>query len=170
MTRIISVLIGLSIGATHALAARPAEARLRQETFSLQQIDPGPRMNVIIPGLMQIGVKSNYFLRLADQIDLDPQQRTRLEQLFFDFQMFNLRNAADRRVAEAELQRLLTRESIDIDAVGAKVKEAVALESDVQLHQIESLLEAIAVLTHEQHLKLVALVREAPAADTLAVP
>jgi hypothetical protein len=47
--------------------------------------------------------------------------------------------------------------------VRAKVKESEVILSDVKISRIEAVLKAINTLTHEQHLKIVMLNREAPA-------
>jgi Spy/CpxP family protein refolding chaperone len=63
-------------------------------------------------------------------------------------------------VVDAELERLLTRDNIDLDAVRAKVKESEGINTDIKTRQIESLLKAINTLTHEQHLRILTLVQE----------
>jgi Spy/CpxP family protein refolding chaperone len=120
-------------------------------------------MSLIAPGLMQIGSETNFFLLIADQIRLTEEQRATLEELVFEFQKYSVQKLADLNVADAELERLLTRDKIDLDAVRAKVKEIEAINTEVKMRRIESLLKAINTLTHEQHLKIVTLVREIPA-------
>lgn len=128
-----------------------------------QEVELGRGMSLIAPGLMQVGLETNFFLLLADQIQLTEQQRAVLEAIIYDTQNYGVRRMADLDVADAELQRLLTRDSIDLDAVRAKVKESEVIVSDVKIRKIEAVLKAINTLTHEQHLKIVMLSREAPA-------
>ena len=128
-----------------------------------QEIELGRGMSLIAPGLMQVGLETNFFLLLADQIQLTEQQRPALEEIAYEAQKYGVRRMADLDVADAELQRLLTRDSIDLDAVRAKVKESEVIVSDVKISKIEAVLKAINTLTHEQHLKIVMLSREAPA-------
>ena len=122
-----------------------------------QEVELGRGMSLIAPGLMQAGQETNFFLQLAEQIQLTEQQRAALEEVVYEFQKYSVQKLADLNVGEAELERLLTRETIDLAAVRAKVKEVEAIAAEVKIRKIEALLKAIKVLTHEQHLKVVTL-------------
>lgn len=124
------------------------------------QIQLGRGMNLITPGLMQIGLDTNFFLLIGDQIRLTEEQRGTLEELVFDFQKYGVQKLADLNVVDAELERLLTRDNIDLDAIRAKVKESEAINTDVKTRKIECALKAINTLTHEQHLRIVTLVQK----------
>jgi Spy/CpxP family protein refolding chaperone len=108
-----------------------------------QEVQLGRGMSLIAPGLMQVGVETNFFLRLADQLQLADKQRVALEEIAFEYQKYSVQRLADRDVADAELQRLLTRDNIDLDAVRAKVREAEAITTDVKIRMIEALLTAV---------------------------
>ena len=136
-----------------------AQQKLRTQ-MPRSQIELGRGMNLITPGLMQIGLDTNFFLLIGDQIRLTEEQRATMEELVFDFQKYSVQKLADLNVADAEMERLLTRENIDLDAVRAKVKESEAINTDIKTRQIESLLKAINTLTHEQHLKIITLVQK----------
>jgi Spy/CpxP family protein refolding chaperone len=125
-----------------------------------QEVQLGRGMSLIAPGLMQVGVETNFFLRLADQLQLADKQRTALEEIASEYQKYSVQRLADRDVADAELQRLLTRDNIDLDAVRAKVREAEAITTDVKIRMIEAVLKAVTTLTHEQHLKVMTLIQE----------
>jgi Spy/CpxP family protein refolding chaperone len=151
-----TVILALSSALTFA-QQKPGREPQRQE------VQLGRGMSLIAPGLMQIGSETNFFLLIADQIRLTEEQRATLEEIVFEFQKYSVQKLADLNVADAELERLLTRDKIDLDAVRAKVKEIEAINTEVKMRRIESLLKAINTLTHEQHLKIVTLVREIPA-------
>ena len=104
--------------------------------------------------------ETNFFLRLADQLQLADKQRAALEEIAYEYQKYSVQRLADRDVADAELQRLLTRDNIDLDAVRAKVREAEAITTDVKIRMIEAVLKAVTTLTHEQHLKAITLIQE----------
>lgn len=123
-------------------------------------IQLGRGMNLITPGLMQIGLDTNFFLLIGDQVRLTEEQRPALEELVFEFQKYSVQKLADLNVVDAELERLLTRDNIDLDAVRAKVKESEVINTDIKTRQIESLLKAINTLTHEQHLRILTLVQK----------
>ena len=125
-----------------------------------QEVQLGRGMSLIAPGLMQLGLETNFFLRLADQLQLADKQRAALEEIVYDYQKYSVQKLADRDVADAELQRLLTRDNIDLDAVRAKVREAEAITTDVKIRMIEAVLKAVTTLTHEQHLKAITLIQE----------
>lgn len=127
------------------------------------EVQLGRGMSLIAPGLMQAGLETNFFLQIADQIQLTEKQRAALAEIAYEFHKYSVQKLADRDVTDAELQRLLTRDNIDLDAVRAKVREAEEIETGVKIRMIEAVLKAINALTHEQHLKIVTLSREAPA-------
>ena len=83
-----------------------------------------------------------------------------LEEIAYEYQKYSVQRLADRDVTDAELQRLLTRDNIDLDAVRAKVREAEAITTDVKIRMIEAVLKAVTTLTHEQHLKVMILIQE----------
>ena len=158
MQRSLFIVLMLALGSSLVLA----QQRPRQETRK-QEIQLGSGMSLIAPGLIQIGSETNLFLTLAEQIGLTNEQRKALEAIAWDFQKFSVQRMADLNVAEAELERLLTRENIDLEAVRAKIREAESIATDVKIRKVEALLKALNTLTHEQHLKIVTLYRE-PAA------
>lgn len=127
---------------------------------SKQEVQLGRGMSLIAPGLIQVGLETNFFLRLADQLQLADKQRAALEEITYEYQKLSAQRLADRDVADAELKRLLTRDNIDLDAVRAKVREAEAMTTDVKIRMIEAVLKAVTTLTHEQHLKAITLIQE----------
>jgi len=146
----------LLLSGAYALAQqKPAPGELPK-----QEVQLGRGMSLIAPGPMQVGVETNFFLRLDDQLQLADKQRTALEEIAYEYQKYSVQKLADRDVADAELQRLLTLDNIDLDAVRAKVREAEAITTDVKLRMIESVLKAVTTLTHEQHLKVMTLIQE----------
>lgn len=155
MRRFIVLAALLTLAQTFAYAQQQPDAQTTKPSVHL-----GHGMNLIAPGLMQLAMESSFFLAIADEIGLTKEQRATLEDLFFDFQKFSVQRLADLSVANAELERLLTREQIDLDAVGTKVKESEAINSAVRLRRIESLIKAVGILTHEQHLGILKLVQK----------
>ena len=155
MRRSILVLALVTLSSVLTFAQqKPPDGRPKQE------VQLGRGMSLIAPGLMQLGLETNFFLRLADQLQLADKQRAALEEIVYDYQKYSVQKLADRDVADAELQRLLTRDNIDLDAVRAKVREAEAISTDVKIRMIEAVLKAVTTLTHEQHLKAITLIQE----------
>ncbi len=139
--------------------AATAQQKPREKPFA-QKLNLGRGMSLISSDLMQIAAQSDFFLQFNEKIDLSVEQRKKLEDLFFEFQKYGLRRQTDLDIVEAELQRLLNNDSIDLAAVRAKVKEIEMLQSEFTITKIETVLLAVNVLTHDQHLKVMLLVRK----------
>jgi len=111
-----------------------------------------PPMNGMTPGLLRAAEESVFFLRFPGELGLTESQAAALREIAYEFQKQRLQKVADMNVAEAELEQLLTREAVDMDAVRRKVGESAAIAAAAKSLQIEALLRAVRVLTHEQHL------------------
>ena len=158
MKRIFIALAVLMLASVTTIAQQKPHSETKK-----QEVQLGRGMSLIAPGLIQIGEETNFFLQLADQIRLTEKQRATLEEIVYEFQRYSIQRMADVNVGDAELERLLTRDSIDLDAVRAKIKEIEAVTADVKIRKIESILKAVNTLTHEQHLKIVTVYLEPPA-------
>ena len=127
---------------------------------SQQEVQLGKGMSVITPGLMEIGAKTRLFILLGDKIQLTLEQQKKLEDLYFRIQMYSFQREADLDVADAEFKRLLTRDTIDLNAIRAKMKEIETIRVEVDMNKIETLLQAINVLTHQQHMQVILLAKD----------
>ena len=127
-----------------------------------EQVELGRGMSLVTPNLFEVAVRTNMFLDLADRVGMTDEQRKQLEAVLYDFQQYSVGKQADYDVADAELMRLVTRDTVDFDAVRAKVREIEALNADVNIKKFESLLKAVRVLTHEQHMKIITIARTLP--------
>lgn len=151
---VISLGILVIASGSSAFAQKPKAEATRQE------VQLGRDMSVITPGLMEIGAQTRFFLVFADKLALTAEQRKKLEDLYFRIQMYSFQREADLDVADAEFKRLLTRDTVDLNAVKAKMKEVETIRVEVDMKKIETLLQAISVLTHEQHTQIVLLARD----------
>jgi Spy/CpxP family protein refolding chaperone len=145
----------LLIGAITPVAAQ----RIRGIPLE-RKYDVGRGMGSINADLMQIAAQSDLFLRFAREINLTGEQRKKLEEMYFEIQKYSLRREVDLDVADAELRRLVSSDRVDLAAVRSKVKEIETIQTEATMKKIEAVLQAIAVLTHDQHLKVMLLVRE----------
>ena len=159
LKKVVPVFLSITVLVLSAGAAAFGQQKSSEQT-PREKVQLGRGMSLIAPGLMEVAVRTNLFLQLADQIELTPEQRKTLEELFFETQKYSAQREADLDVADAELRRLLTREQIDLAAVRAKVKEIEGVRTDAGVQRIEAVLKAINTLTHEQHLKVMVLARE----------
>lgn len=115
----------------------------------------GRGMGMITASLLEIGMQTKFFLMIGDRIKMADEQRTQITEIAFEFQKLAGEKKGDLGVADAELYRMLGRDPIDLAQVKAKLKEIQAIQADVEYSGIESLLKAIKVLTHEQHLLII---------------
>lgn len=140
--------------------AASAQRNPRAETAGSGKIELGRGMNLISADLMQIAAETDLFLRLADRISLSGEQVKKLGDLYIDLQKYTIRRQADLDVADAELRRLVNNDRVDLAAVRSKVKEVESLQTEFTMKKIEAVLQAVGALTHDQHLKVLLLVRE----------
>ncbi len=129
------------------MAQRPEAIPRSPQTASM-----GKGMGLLTPTLMEVGIQSRFFLLVGDQIKMTEEQRSQITEIAFQFQKIAGEKRADLGVAEAEMQRLLSRDQINLAQVKAKLNEIQSLEFDVEYAGIESVIKAIKVLTHDQHL------------------
>ena len=151
---IIAVIIILTAASVVTAQQKP-RAKSSENT-----IDLGLGMSLLTQDLMQIAAKSDLFLRFAKKINLTKEQQNKLEEMYFDIQQYSVRREADLNVADAELRRLLAADRVDLAAVRVKVKEAEAIQSEATMKKFETVLQAIGTLTHDQHIRVMLLVRE----------
>lgn len=136
-----------------------AQSNLRIQSDQ-KKVELGRGMSILTADLMQIAAQSDLFLQFSEKVGLTENQVKKLEELYLDFQKFSIRRQSDLDVADAELRRLITNDSVDLNAVRAKVKEIEAIQTDLTMKKIETVLESIKTLTHDQHLKVMLFVRE----------
>jgi len=153
-----------------AFSSTTSSAQQAETAPPAQEIELGTGMSVITPGLMEIGSKTRLFLVFGDKITVTVEQRRKLEDLYFRIQMYSVQREADLDVADAELKRLLTRDNVNLGAVKAKMKEIEAIRVEVDIQKIETLLQAINTLTHEQHTQIILLARDLEEASKPRAP
>lgn len=160
MKRTLKVVCGLLVFSAASVSLSGSNA-FAQKPDTNQSIQLGRGMSVLAPGLMEIGARTNLFLSLGDKIPLTAEQTKKLQDLLFEIQMYTFQKESDLDVADAEMRRLMTRDSIDLTAVRAKMKEFEEIRVEASMKRIETLLKAINLLTHEQHTRIILLAREA---------
>ena len=153
-----ATVLGLALTALTLIA--PAQQASRSASVRTQRFDIGKGMSTMNTDLMQVAGQSAMFLQFSEQIGLTAEQRKRLEEIYFDIQKFSVRRQADLDIADAELRRLLSNEQVDLDAVRLKLKEFESLRAEETMRSIEAALQAISTLRHEQHIKVMLLVRQ----------
>ena len=92
-------------------------------------------------------------LRYKDYLGLSPDQVKKLEQLRDSFQRQSIRNEADSRIVELDIETLLDSPTVDVGKVETKIREAEKLRADLRVARIKAIEQAKAVLTAEQRKK-----------------
>ena len=93
-------------------------------------------------------------LRNREKLELSDDQVKKLEQLRSDFEKETIRNEADIRVAEIDLNNLLQAQSADLAKVEAKIRDIERLRADLRIARIRAIEKGKALLTAEQRKKL----------------
>jgi len=157
------VALGIVLMILASWAAGQNGQKLNQSSLP---IVPTRSMGPIVPSLIRISSYTNFFLTLGDQIGMTVEQRREIEELAFGFHRRIIQLAADKRVAEAELNRLLAREEISLKDVRMKLKEIEAIYVEMQYREIETAIEVINRLSHKQHVKIILAIREQRLSDS----
>jgi hypothetical protein len=93
-------------------------------------------------------------LRNREKLGLSDDQVKKLEQLRSDFEKETIRNEADSRVAEIDLNNLLQAQSADLAKVEAKIRDIERLRADLRIARIRAIEKGKDLLTAEQRKKL----------------
>ncbi|MDE2058719.1 MAG: periplasmic heavy metal sensor [candidate division NC10 bacterium] len=111
------------------------------------------------PGPMEQLPLITLMLWHARDLSLTPAQIQALDRLRSDFQRQAELQAAELQRMEQELQRLFSREPIDLAQVEARMRKIEALRTDLRVGRIRTIEKGKAILTPEQWRKLQPLVR-----------
>jgi Spy/CpxP family protein refolding chaperone len=87
-------------------------------------------------------------------LNLDARQRQEIEGIRMAMMKSVIRKKADMQIARLELRDLLSKDPVDMQAVGAKVKEIEALRADIHLALIKAKVEIKSKLTPQQRQKM----------------
>jgi Spy/CpxP family protein refolding chaperone len=92
-------------------------------------------------------------LRNREKLGLSDEQVSKLEQIRSDFEKETIRNEADIRVAEIDLNNLLQASSADMGKVEAKIREVERLRGDLRIARIRAIEKGKALLSPDQRKK-----------------
>jgi len=101
-------------------------------------------------------------LENREQLGLSAEQVTSLEQLRRDFQRESIRRDADLRIAQMDLDALLSAPTVDMPKVEAKVREIERLRADIRIARLRTIEKGKQQLTAEQRKKLQEIVSGSP--------
>jgi len=92
-------------------------------------------------------------LSRREALGLSADQVKKLEQLRDNFERLSIRNNAEVRIVELDIDSLLDTPTVDLAKVEAKVREAEKLRADLRIARIKVVEQAKGVLTPEQRKK-----------------
>jgi hypothetical protein len=93
-------------------------------------------------------------LRNREKVGLSDDQVKKLEGLRSDFEKQTIRNEADIRVAEIDLNNLLQAPTADMGKIEAKIREIERLRADLRIARIRAIDKGKALLSADQRKKL----------------
>lgn len=88
------------------------------------------------------------------RLGLDEKQKESIRNIRSGLMKKTITKTADVRIAKIDLRDMLSKDSVDMQAVEAKVKEIESLQADLRLSRIKAMLEVKALLTPAQRKKL----------------
>lgn len=108
-------------------------------------------MSQMTPGLITIAMNTQYFTDLAGDLDLTQDQTTQLQDLVYQSVLEESRLNADLKIATAQIERLLAEPEIDLKMLKQRLEERYHLAAQADFFHIQKGIDALKVLTHEQH-------------------
>lgn len=96
----------------------------------------------------------DFYLSLTDELSLTEDQIKKLQDIRIKTEKNRIMIRARIKVAEIELQELLSQTPIDIAKIDAKVREIGEIKIEDSINDVHALIEATEVLTHEQKERL----------------
>jgi Spy/CpxP family protein refolding chaperone len=103
-------------------------------------------------------------LENREKLGLSTEQVKRLEQLKRDFQKESIRSDADIRIAQMDLDALLSAQKVDMAKVETKVREIEHLRANIRLARIRAIEQGKQQLSAEQRDKLEEILSGSPTA------
>jgi Spy/CpxP family protein refolding chaperone len=112
----------------------------------MDMVKPGHRMWMRRPGYRM-------WMQLR-RLGLDEKQKEAIRDIRSRHMKDAISKMADVRIARIELRDILANDTVDMQAVGAKLKEIASLQTELRLSRIKAMEEVKAQLTPEQRKKL----------------
>ncbi|MFQ5738175.1 MAG: hypothetical protein ACE5JX_04140 [Acidobacteriota bacterium] len=113
-----------------------------------------------LPNLVQIAASTKFFLSLEDYVKFSKEQRNQLQQIYFEDAAQLIQSSADFQLAASQLNALLAQPTVEMEPIQAAVRRKEAIRSKVDLAKIQHALEAVKLLTHQQHIAILLAVRD----------
>lgn len=110
-------------------------------------------MSQITPALITVALKTQFFLDLTSDLQITADQTTKLQDLLFQTELSDSRFSADLRIAGAQIERLLAEPKVDLTALQQMLEKRHQLAAQSDFSTLKSIVSAIQILSHEQHIK-----------------
>ena len=95
-------------------------------------------------------------------LNLDAQQKASIGEIKSRMMKETIRRTADIRIVQIEIRDLLSKDSVDMKSVEAKVKQSEMLKTELHLSYIKAMEECKSILTPEQRKKLREMIAAGP--------
>jgi len=86
-------------------------------------------------------------------LSIAPDQMKNLQNLVYQSVLEESRLTADLKIATAQIERLLTEPEVDLKMLKQRLEERYHLAAQADFVHIQKAIEALKLLTHEQHVK-----------------
>ncbi len=116
---------------------------------------PGP-MAFGMSGIKDFGM---FRADLMEKIDLTKEQKETIQKIVSEHRKDMIKKDADRKLAELELQEMLSKEKPDMSLVKNQVQKIATLKADIQFARIKMQIDLKNVLTDEQKAKIEKLIQ-----------
>lgn len=103
-------------------------------------------------------------LRFRNELQLTKEQVSSLEKLRFEFERQATKLQADLRLAELDLNQLLSQETVSLPQAKTKIEEEARISAELRYRRLEAITQGRSALTAEQRDKLQSLVSRSPQA------
>lgn len=97
---------------------------------------------------------------LMEKIDLTKEQKETIQKILSEHKKDIIKKDADQRLAEVELQEMLSREKPDMGLVKNQIQKIANLKADIQFARIKMQIDLKNVLTDEQKAKIEKLIQD----------
>lgn len=97
---------------------------------------------------------------LMDKIDLTREQKEAIQKIISEHRKDMIKKDADQKLAELELQEMLSKEKPDMGLVRNQIQKIASLKADIQFARIKMQIDLKNVLTDEQKAKMQKLIQE----------
>ena len=118
-----------------------------------------PMMQGMMGGMDMMDMESN-MAGMAQALNLSEEQHAKLKVLHIAHQKDMIRKKAEREIAGIDLQELVQKDDLDLDAIEAQIRAGANLEAEMKIASFKLLADSKSLLTAEQKAELKKLMKD----------